>query len=302
MESKFKAREFVRDFRECEDKYERLYHIGDNLDRMVYTLLERPTQDNSEIQSILRTFLWRKRVCKTICRVVSSGEFEINAGLIVILGDLLVRANSEEIDENPDMQKVYMTYKELINEMLATRAKKVSRKAEIPMSTALNLLVEMPEPLVEDMKLSLILTYINRLLRKLILVAKDPDNGITEDNIDVIIENVIGPYQTLRFVIQVLLEKADMVQNLDSNQIKMWNLLTTFALEYLSTGSRKDIASVLYTQYIKKRMADEKMGRDSDRRVSLFDLSAEKYPKIKGAIEDFLEERDDWERIKKYLQ
>lgn len=299
---KFKAREFVRDFKDCEDKYERLYHIGDNLDRMVYALLERPTNDNKDIQSILKKFLWRKNVCKTICRVVDSGEFEINAGLIVVLGDMLSRVKSDEIDDDPDKQKVFMTYKELINDLLASRAKKVSRKCDIPRSVALNLLVEMPEPLVEDMKISLMITYITRLLRKLIIVSKDPDNGITDDNIDLVIENIVGPDQTLRFVIEALLQKSNIVQKFDSSQIKVWNAITTFSLEYLSSGSKKDIASVLFNHYIKKRMAEEKMGRDSDRRVSLYDLSYEKYPKIKGAIEEYLEDRDDWDRIKKYLQ
>lgn len=289
------VKELVREFKNCDSNWDQMDLMGSNINQISDLLLTKPSYEVEE-KDRLKRFLWDRRTAKVIYDVVESNQYDVKLGIVVALGRLL-----GEVTEIPDGD-AFMYYKKVIDEYIKGKARVISKQVEVPEVTVKNLLIECPAPIDELDRDGVIYSYITSILNKLYIICKMPNNGITNDNIYDLIESIIGKNHLVRFVINVLLEKNKRLNYMQGNQIDMWNLLTNFALDYLSSGNPRDIEKVLVSLYVRRRAVEDAQGRDDERRISFIDNKFERYPKIKRVVDNILDnERYDNDVIK-YLK
>lgn len=270
------------------DKGERMYFIGDQINDFAKDYINNMTR-NKVVAEKYQDFFADKKVAKALNKAAKSGEFKISPLVVILLTDTL-KAKGKEVDEN-----VTSMYLDIISEMFSKRAKKLSKKTEIDRTTIINLLMEYPVPGEEANKCNY--TLINRLIKKMYLL-EGIEEKLTPDNIHILLNAIMGK-DIYRLVFNILLERKQNVEQLNEKQIEIWNKLTTFALETLNDlGKKTDVAEAIQELYIQKRRKDAKHNNDFERRLHLFELSEDRYPKIVKACA-LLIEKD--ENNKKFL-
>lgn len=270
------------------DKGDRVYFIGDQINDFTKDYITNMTR-NKVIAEKYQDFFANKKVAKTLTKVINMGEYKISPLLAVLLTDTL-KNKGQEIDE--DVVSIYL---EIISDMFSKRAKKISKKTDIDRTTIINLLMEYPIPGDDASKCNY--TLINRLIKKMYLLD-GIEEKLTPDNIHILFNSIMGK-DIYRLVFNILLERKQNAEQLNEKQIEIWNKLTTFALETLNDlGKKSEIAEAISELYIHKRKKDAKRNNDFERRLHLFELSEDRYPKIVKAC-NLLIEKD--ENNKKFL-
>ena len=270
------------------DKGDRVYFIGDQINDFAKDYIHNMTR-NKVVAEKYQDFFADKKVAKALTKVTKMDEFKLSPLVAVLLTDTL-KVKGKEIDES-----VTSMYLEIISDMFNKRAKKLSKKTDIDRTTIINLLMEYPVPGEDANKCNY--TLINRLIRKIYLLD-GIEEKLTPDNIHILLNAVMGK-DIYRLVFNILLEKKQNAEQLNEKQIEIWNKLTTFALETLNDlGKKSEVAEAIQELYIQKRKKDMKHNNDFERRLHLWELSEERYPKIVKACQ-LLIEKD--ENNKKFL-
>lgn len=270
------------------DKGDRVYFIGDQINDFSKDYIINMTR-NKVVAEKYQDFFADKKVAKTLTKVFKMDEFKITPLLAILLTDTL-KNKGKEIDES-----VTSMYLDIISDMFAKRAKKLSKKTDIDRTTIINLLMEYPVPGEDSNKCNY--TLINRLIKKMYLLD-GIEEKLTPDNIHILFNAIMGR-DIYRLVFNILLERKQNAEQLNEKQIEIWNKLTTFALETLNDlGKKSEVAEAIQELYIQKRKKDLKRNNDFERRLHLYELSEERYPKIVKAC-TMLIEKD--ENNKKFL-
>lgn len=270
------------------DKGDRVYFIGDQINDFSKDYIHNMTR-NKVIAEKYQSFFADKKVAKALNKVMKMDEFKISPLVVVLLTDTL-KVKGKEIDDS-----VTSMYLEIISDIFNKRAKKLSKKTDIDRTTIINLLMEYPVPGKEANKCNY--TLINRLIKKIYLLDGIEDK-LTPDNVHILLNAIMGR-DIYRLVFNILLERKENANQLNEKQIEIWNKLTTFALETLNDlGKKSEVAEAIDELYISKRKKDAKRNNDYERRLHLYELSEDRYPKIVKACH-LLIEKD--ENNKKFL-
>lgn len=270
------------------DKGDRVYFIGDQINDFVKDYINNMTRNKVVVEKY-QAFFSDKKVAKTLGKVVNMNEFKITPLVVVLLADTL-KNKGNEMDE-----KATSMYLDIVSNIFAKRAKKLSKKTDIDRTTIINLLMEYPVPAEENGKCNY--TMINRLIKKIYLLD-GIEEKLTPDNIHILLNDIMGK-DIYRLVFNILLERKQNAEQLNEKQIEIWNKLTTFALETLNDlGKKRVVAEAIEELYINKRRKDMKHNNDYERRLHLCELSEERYPRIFKACQ-LLIEKD--ENNKKFL-
>lgn len=220
-----------------------------------------------------------------------SGFEPLDLGFAVIIAEFLEKnRNNENLTD-----EVKTEYADIINELLKKRSKKIAKKSDVNIDVVKELLVITPDVgyISNDRFVGI---YSQKMLRKLYYFANKVDTGIKDiDQIKVLFEKIFdnGDDEEKSLLdliaVNILLEKKENLKAYtDEAQIKMWNLMTDFALNTIENQKKKHIAE-LVEYYCKRREADAKKERDSARRINLNTINAEQYPKFAKVVAKFSE-------------
>lgn len=267
-------------------KGDRVYFIGDQINDFAKDYINNMTR-NKVIAEKYQDFFADKKVAKALTKVFKMDEYKVSPLIAVLLTDTL-KNKGRDMDEN-----ISSMYLNIISDMFAKRAKKLSKKTDIDRTTIINLLMEYPVPGEDSSKCNY--TLINRLIKKMYLLD-GIEEKLTPDNIHILLNAIMGK-DIYRLVFNILLERKQNAEQLNEKQIEIWNKLTTFTLETLNDlGKKSEVAEAIQELYIGKRKKDMKHNNDSERRLRLCELSEERYPKIVKAC-TLLIEKDENNKI-----
>lgn len=189
-------------------------------------------------------------------------------------------------------------YVSIINKLLKSRVKEISKKVDMDDDLLTEFLVVLPDKdIVSENDAKYIGYYVYKMLKKIYLLAdiKDWQFDNTKQ-----IKKLFGELFGKKFVdvvaVHVLLEKKDFIKKLNEKQQVVWNMLTTFALETIEKQEKKHIKELL-EYYCAKRAQDEKRQRDGARRIQFSAFSPEEYPTLSKVAKKMSENQ----KYKKYL-
>ena len=218
----------------------------------------------------------------------------------VIHGFMLQYVSNQDKD-----QEILDEYVELFDKILKKRIKKFNKETGITSPLiAKELLALVPE---EDYTSNVPFRkayHTQRVLTKLYALV-NKESYLTEFDLDStsqigdIFGVLFGEEENINTAINILLEKKEYLQNLNKTQQKMWNLITSWALEVLEEQDKKTIKKAI-KYYLGKRMEDDEKNKDRSRRIGLTSISPELYPTIVEVVENI--KAKDEKKKEKYIK
>ena len=200
-------------------------------------------------------------------------EYDVSPVWSIIISELLGN-KFESLDED-----VVATYDKIVAKLLKPQVKALASKAGISREVATELLVVAPcKEISENHKVTNI--YVTKVLRKLYMVANEVDLKLTSTQLKDIFKFIFEKDVLGEVAITILLERKTTISGFSESQLRVWNLVTSYALDIL-TKRRSDISELLGKYYAIKNSSK---GNDGARRINLEQLPQEDYPKLYKAM------------------
>jgi hypothetical protein len=293
MGEKLGIKQFLKDWKPKDlSKDERSDILYEAIPDMISFYIKKGHKE-PDVVSDLFDKMENEKFSKTLMRILKQDDTTpIEYGLAVIINDFIEKRH-EKLDE-----ELVSTFSEIIDKILKSRIKEVSKKLDLSKDFIKELLVIVPDKdCISDNRFVGI--YVQRILRKLYILALNDNIEITETKqLKKLFKTLFDQELLNDIAINILLERKDYIKNFNENQMSLWNLITTFALEQLeSIKKKKDIREILKEKYISRREFDHSKGRDNARRIQLSQVNQEEYPHLFEAIEDLSEK----EKFKNFL-
>lgn len=199
-------------------------------------------------------------------------EYTLDLGLAVVINDFLGHRISK-LDED-----MVSGYTKLICKILKPRVKQITKKIDIDPELLREFLVITPDPeLVSDKKVVSI--YSGRMLNKIYTLAGEEPIDIDPKTLKKLFKHIFGEEALTRIAVGALLQRKDTLSKFNTEaQLKLWNNVTTFALNTLEKADKDELRQRLefYYRTCKK---DKDRGNNFARRTELTTLG-EDYPNI----------------------
>lgn len=238
--------------------------------------------------------MMKPKFVKALKLIIKNSEEGLDNGFVVIINGFIEKNyNNEAMPEG-----LVNDYTKIINKVLKPRIKSISKTVKINEDIIKELLVIVPnKDCVSSEKATGF--YSQKMLRKLYILSKDGDVGITDTKtIRNIFKKLFGKKILDLIAINILLEKKEYMKNFNENQITLWNLFTDFALEIIEEQDKGHITELL-DYYCDRRKMEANRNRDAARRISFANVDAERYPKLAKRIKKLKDENK--ESVVKYL-
>jgi hypothetical protein len=250
---------------------------------------------NAELVNELYEKMKSEKFTKALNKIIKNkdGEYgELDCGFVVIIAGFLEKFHKELEDS------IIEAYTDVTDKLLKKRIKDVNKKLELDRDVVKELLVITPDiGYISNDKFVGI--YSQKMFRKLYVMAADKEIGITEaEQIKTLFKKLFGKKLLDLIAINVLLEKKEFLKNFNERQTNLWNLITTFALEYIENEDKDHIIELL-EYYCSRRKRDAENNRDAARRINLSSVPESDYPRIAKAISKFT--KNGKESLVKYL-
>jgi len=302
--SKSDVKDFLDEWKALDDmtKDDRTNLLYDNLKPITdfYVSKSRSTKEGhrkliAQIFKRMESITFAKTL-KRIVKSIDAEEITIDVRLVILLTDFIVNISRNGFKSKDADEEVIDIYAKVIDTILATPIKKLSKKVNLDVDTLKELLVVIPDPdLLTEVKD--IEFYLKGVTRKIYAITTKKDLELDSDTLRTMFSKLFGEDALEYIAVYILLERRSMLENLKiDSQKSAWNALTTFALDQLEGKKKKAIAEMLQ-YYVEQRQADNKKDRDEARRISLIGIAEDTYPKI-SAVVDVLSEKD---KVAKYL-
>lgn len=213
---------------------------------------------------------------------------ELDAGVATIIADFLERKGSELPEELVTM------YAELVDKLLKSRVKKLTKKVGIDPNIAKDVLVVVPgDEYINDRFVGI---FVGRVCRKLYVLARETGLEIKETKqLKKLFKFLFKDELINDVAVAILLEKKETMKNFNDKQVEIWNALTNFALDTLNGLEKDDLKNYLVT-FAERRMRDYEKNRDAARRVQLTQIADESYSRIAKVVSK-LQEKEKYSKF-----
>jgi len=260
------------------DKDERIRVISDNLSDLTTFYIRRGFKEQ-DIVTVIFEKMMDLKFAKTLKKVIKDNGDNNDLTVVVLLYNFLER-NHGKIDS--DVNDIYCG---IIDDLLKKKVKKLRKKiTDLDESTIKELLAIMPDKaMVENERIVGI--YVQRIIRKLYALSKESELKLDNKTLKKLFMSLFNEDFINTVVMEISLERKDVIRHLDDKQMVVWNILTNFVLSYLEEMKKKEIKQRL-SYYIDRREKDDKRGKDSARRIQFTQISSETYPKVSEVISD----------------
>lgn len=254
---------------------------------------------NQDIMKELHKRMFNEKFPKALRKIIKVGKKEedhdgLDIGFVVIIAGFIEKNhNSDEMTED-----LIRDYSDIIDELLKSRVKKIKKKVDIDESVIKELLLVTPDVgYISDEKFVGI--YCRKMLRKLYVMSQNKNIGLENtEQVGKLFKALFGKKLVDLIAVNILLEKKEFMKNFNEEQIKIWNLMTAFALEFIENEEKNHIIELLEF-YCVRRNADARKNRDAARRINKSMITEEQYPRLFKAITKF--EKKGKESLTKYL-
>lgn len=212
-----------------------------------------------------------------------------------VVGDFL--ENTKKLPENyqPD-EELKEKYIGVLEKLLKKKSKAIAKDTLLPIDLIINLLVVMPtERCISSEKyIGIQVGRVNRKIYNTIGALEDFDEEgkLSVKQFKVLYTSLFGSDMLPGVALSILLERKDICKNFNERQLKVYNIITEFALRTIEKCDKETVRDIV-ASYANRRMRDAKDGRDSARRVQLSEIS-EDYVKIHKAIKKVVNLKEDY--------
>jgi hypothetical protein len=282
-------KEIIYDLKECESTEDFMNVLEVEQENIIKWYVSKSFHKNqSDTLAVLFKIFTKKKFIKALKKLIKSDN--INSDFAIIISGFINKFRSDE-----SMREIKELYLNLLPNLLKKKIAKLVKKTHVDEKAALELLAAVPTTNLYDNE-SQISHYCRIICTKLYLLSSHEVVVKEADDLRKLFKILFGEEFFHYVAVSILLEKKDRISNSNESQIKMWNMLTDFALNALESFEKKDIKNALKL-YVEKREKDKTADHDGARRTSLLSISGEIYPTLASVIKKL--SKDD--EIKKYL-
>ena len=263
------------------------YAIDDNQKEMIEFYVKHGFKmKNAETINALYEKMLSPKFVKALKKVAKNGKEEpwtgLDYGFIMIINGFIEKSYKNEAMT----EELLGEYTNIINKVLKSKIKKISKDIGIDEDIVKELLVVVPDKSCVNNERA-VGFYTAKMLRKIYILAGEKELNLdSTKKIRGLFQKLFGKKLIDVVAVNVLLEKKEYMKNFNENQTAVWNLLTDFALEVIEKQDKEHIVE-LVEYYCNRRKSDSERNRDSARRISLNNIDAEKYPKTAKRVEKF---------------
>jgi len=258
------------------NKDERIRVISDNLSDLTSFYIKRGFKEQ-DIVSVIFEKMMDLKFAKTLKKVIKDNKDNDQDLAVVVLIYNFLERNHGKVEN--DVNEIYCS---IIDDLLKKKVKKIKKKVDLDESTIKELLAILPSrDMVENERVVGI--YVQRLIRKMYAMSKDVELKLDNKILKKLFMLLFNEEFLNIVVMEISLERKDIIRHLDDKQMVTWNILTNFILSYLEECKKKEIKERL-TYFIDRRERDDKRGKDSARRIQFTQISSETYPKVSDVI------------------
>ena len=247
---------------------------------------------NENILNLLYEKMANKKFPKALKYIIKSDDMDLDIGFVLIINGFIERSHrNEELDP-----EILDAYSDIMVKLLKDRVKEVEKKSGLDKDTCRELLFILPEKdyISAEKYVSI---YSQRMLRKLYLLSKNGKCGLEDTKqVGKMFKSLFNKNLIDVIAVNILLEKKEFIKGFNEEQQRVWNLMTTFALEVIEKQD-KDHVKELIEYYISRRAADQKRDRDAARRIQLTTLDPESYPKISKVVAKLTKKNENFAKF-----
>lgn len=203
-------------------------------------------------------------------------DYTLDLGLATLINGFLGKRIGN-LDE-----EMVSDYTKLICKILKPRVKQITKKVNISDELLREFLVITPDPeLVSDKKVVSI--YSDRMLNKIYSLAADEVIELDPKTLKKLFKQIFGEEALTKIAVGALLQRKDTINKFtNEGQLKLWNNVTTFALNTLEKADKEELRERLVFYYKTCEKAKQRGGNVA-RRTELTTLG-EDYPSIYKAL------------------
>ena len=285
-------RNFIMNWKECRDKEDRMYCLGDSQDNIISFVLfgskkNKHYDDNrTRLYKIMSDEKFMK-TCKRMCK--KSALVDLSPSFVAVILDFL--ENNKELEV--EMAEGYM---KIAKKAAANKLEELRKKVDLPESLLFAALGTMPDKdLVNNPKV--MGKFINKTLNRLYAYASAMDVDevaeISTEELKVLMKRVFGKDAMCRVLVTIALEGQNTGERLNDAGKMLFGKFTEFFLEDLADYKKSDIQD-FFELYIEQRKRAESYGHDYKRRVDFTALmeSDKKYDRILAVLNDMEDSED----------
>ena len=285
-------RNFIMNWKECRDKEDRMYCLGDSQDNIISFVLfgskkNKHYDDNrTRLYKIMSDEKFMK-TCKRMCK--KSALVDLSPSFVAVILDFL--ENNKELEV--EMAEGYM---KIAKKVAANKLEELRKKVDLPESLLFAALGTMPDKdLVNNPKV--MGKFINKALNRLYAYASAMDVDevaeISTEELKVLMKRVFGKDAMCRVLVSIALEGQNNADRLNDAGKMLYSKFTEFFLEDLADYKKSDIQD-FFELYIEQRKRAESYGHDYKRRVDFTALmeSDKKYDRILAVLNDMEDSED----------
>lgn len=290
-------RNFMINWKECKDKEDRMYCLGESQDSIISFVMFGNKKNNhyEDNKSRLYKAMDDEKFMKTCKRMSKkSSVISLSSSFVTVILDFL--ENNKDID--PELAESYMN---IAKKLCKGKLEDLKKKVDLPESLLFVTFGTMPDKdLVNNPKV--MSKFINKTLNRLYAYASAMDieevSNISTEEIKMLFKKVFGKDAMCRVLTTIALESYNNGEKLNDAGKVLYGKVTEFFLEDLSDYKKQDIQDFLEL-YIEQRKRSESYGHDYKRRVNFTTLmeSDKKYDRINSVIQE-LENQDDLKYLK----
>lgn len=285
-------RNFIMNWKECRDKEDRMYCLGESQDNIVSFIMfgskkNKHYEDNrSRLYKIMSEEKFMK-TCKKMCK--KSALVDLSPSFTTVILDFL--ENNKELDA--ELAEGYMNIAKKVSKGCIDDLKK---KVDLPESLLFVTFGTMPNrDLVNNPKV--MGKFINKALNRLYAYASAMDVDdvaeISTEELKVLMKKIFGKDAMCRVLTTIALEGQNNAERLNDAGKMLFSKFTEFFLEDLSDYKKSDIQD-FFELYIEQRKRAESYGHDYKRRIDFTALMEcdKKYDRLKDVIKDLQDSED----------
>ena len=252
---------------------------------------------SADTVNMLYSKMANEKFAKALKKIIKNKDDaygNLDCGFAVIIANFLEKFHK---DENMT-DEIFETYTDVIDKLLKGRVKDVNKKLNLDTDVIKELLVIVPDVgyISNDKFVGI---YSQKMLRKLYIMSAEKQIGLTEtEQVEKLFKKLFGKKLLDLIAINILLEKKEYLKNFNEQQTAIWNLMTSFALEYIESEDKDHIIELL-EYYCSRRKRDADNNKDGARRINLSSVPESDYPRMAKAISKFTKKGK--ESLVKYL-
>ena len=289
-------RDFILNWKDCKDKEDREYCLGDSQDNIIGFVMfgSKKNKHYEENKAKLYKIMSDEKFVKTCKRMSKKSSLvDLSPNFITVILDFL--ENNKDCDET-----IVDTYMKVAKKVSARKIEDLKKKVDLPEPLIFVTFGTMPDKdLVNNPKV--MSKFINKALNRLYSYASampiEDVNDISTEELKMLMKKVFGKDALCRVLLTISLEGVNIAERLNDSGKVLYSKFTELFLNEIQDYKKGDIKD-FFEIYIDQRKRAESYGRDYKRRIDFTALVDEnKYDRLLSIVKD-IKESDDAKYIK----